>query len=215
MASLVEFPKAPLSPIIVSFMRCRESKWPFCGSFESRPRKDEVIAFIPYLDLPHYVLDEEKAIAFITEGGFRGWIAKDDVSAAFDMMTPQHEDCQTFFPLFESQGWEATPILWPAIDWEQHFRLRTDDNEYDLTPGSFFSECDLVTECQWCGHPMLNNDRKIRVKSKDTLFKETECEACKWSEKDEEEDRKKRAYVPLIKFDENKSTSSFLGEEWE
>lgn len=216
MASLVEFPKAPVSPIIVSFMRCRESR-PFLGSFESRPKQEQVIAFIPYLDLPHYVLDEEKAIAFITEDGFRGWMAKDDVSANFDMMTPEHIDCSIFFSLFKNQGWEATPILWSAIDWDRHFKLRTDDEEFDMTPGAFFSECDLVTDCKWCGHPMMNDGRKNRILSKDTFIKETKCEACNWSDEDEEKDRRKRESflnLPSIEFDENTSVGYKLGDEW-
>jgi hypothetical protein len=76
-APLVEFPLAPLTPIMVSFMVCKESRR-FVGSYEARPEKGDVVAFIPYLDLPHYALDEERAIAFIDSNGFRGWIAKDD-----------------------------------------------------------------------------------------------------------------------------------------
>jgi len=208
MASLVEFPKAPLSPIMVSFMRCRESR-AFLGSYEARPKAGDVIAFIPYLDLPHYALDEERAIAFIDADGFRGWIAKDDVSTHFDIMTPGHEKCQPYFELFERQGWEATPIMWSAIDWKTHFRLRTDDESYDMTPSAFFAECDLTTPCEWCGHPNLTIDYK-RDKGK-TGWKA--CEACQWSKDDEIQDVKNREIAIEIDFEE---TTGFLGlsEDW-
>ena len=205
MASLVEFPKAPLTPIMVSFMRCRESR-PFLGSYETRPGAGDVVAFIPYLDLPNYALDEERAIAFIDADGFRGWIAKDDVSTHFDIMIPEHEMCYPFFGLFERQGWEATPIMWSAIDWKKHFQLRTDDEAYDMTPNAFFAECDLTTACEWCGHPMMNDGRGKP--------KQDKCEACQWSKDDEEKDKKKREALPVVRFDENNSETGFLGEDW-
>lgn len=205
MTTLVEFPKAPLSPIMVSFMRCRESRH-FLGSYEDRPSKGDVIAFIPYLDLPHYALDEERAIAFIDGNGFRGWISKDDVSANFDMMNPKHVDCAIFFSFFANQGWEATPILWSAIDWKKHFQLRTDDEAYDMTPGAFFGTCDLVTGCQWCGHPKMNDGRGNP--------KEDKCEACEWSNKEEAEDQRLRGIPVAIQYDDTFDNSSFLGEDW-
>jgi hypothetical protein len=203
MASLIEFPHAPLSPIMVSFMRCRESR-NFLGSYEARPNVGDVVAFIPYLDLPHYALDEERAIAFIDHNGFRGWISKDDVSANFDMVTPKHISCSIYFTLFKKQGWDATPILWAAIDWNKHFQLRIDDEAYDLTPASFFSQCDLITDCQMCGHPMMNNGRGTP--------KEDKCEACDWSQAEEEKDAKKRSAIAIVEYDEEGSFS--LGEDW-
>lgn len=202
MSSLVEFPHAPLSPIMVSFMKCRESR-NFQGSYESRPGVGDIVAFIPYLDLPHYALDEERAIAFIDSNGFRGWISKDDVSANFDMITPKHIGCSIYYTLFKNQGWEATPILWAAIDWNKHFQLRTDDEAYDMTPSSFFHQCDLITDCQMCGHPRMNNGRGVP--------KEDKCEACDWSIADEEKDAKKRSAIAVVEFDEG---HSFLGEDW-
>jgi len=206
MASLVEFPKAPLSPIMVSFMRCRESR-PFLGSYEDRPKAGDVVAFIPYLDLPNYALDEERAIAFIDADGFRGWISKDDVSTHFDIMTPEHEKCWPFFGLFEKQGWEATPIMWSAIDWDKHFRLRTDDSAYDMSPEAFFANCHFITACSWCGHPQLNDKHGKPVNG-------DQCEACEWGRDDEEADQKKREAFPVVKFDENKSETGFLGDDW-
>ena len=208
-APLVEFPLAPLTPIMVSFMVCKESRR-FVGSYEARPEKGDVVAFIPYLDLPHYALDEERAIAFIDSNGFRGWIAKDDVSANFDIMNPSHISCGIFFKLFERQGWEATPILWSAIDWKKHFMLRTDDETFDITPTYFFADYDLTTDCNWCGHPRMNNGRGKP--------KEEKCEACEWSKKDEEIDKKLRTNhlkgEAIIEFDDN-STGFKLTENWE
>lgn len=205
MASLVEFPKAPLTPITIAFMKCRESRQ-FLGTYESKPKEGDVIAFIPYLDLPNYALEEERAIAFIDPDGFRGWISKEDVSTFFDMMSFEHEDCQRYLPLFERQGWEAIPIMWSAIAWDAHFAIRTDDNGYDMSPDSFFIGTKFITTCQWCGHPKMNNKFGIA---------DDKCEACGWSSGEEEKDAKLRNR-PVIEFnkDNAENVSGFLGEDW-
>jgi hypothetical protein len=195
MEKCVGFPKSPMTPINVSFMICKESR-SFLGSFEHKPKKNDVIAFIPYLDLPHYALDEERAIAFIDKDGFRGWIAKDDVSANFDAMSHEHEECSNFLSVFERNGWEAIPILWYSIDWKKHFTLRNDDESYDLTPNAFFNGSKLVSSCEWCGHPQLNSKFGKPI--------EDFCEACKWSGKDEMKDAEIRKNTPIVQMDPSK-----------
>tara|TARA_R100001463_G_scaffold27226_3_gene63230 strand:+ start:788 stop:1423 length:636 start_codon:yes stop_codon:yes gene_type:complete len=180
------FPKAPKTPLFVCYMELAEVIPPayfLTGVLEHTPRIGEIFAFIPYLDLPYYALDEEKAIAFITNTGKRGWLSKDNIDTFFedrnhyliDSEMPSYV-LESFEKRFAEGGWETTIQLWKDINWEQHFRLRTDDGDIDLIPIEWFREYPHVDVCGFCGH---TNPKRF-------LNRDIECEACNFNPKRDE-----------------------------
>jgi hypothetical protein len=160
------FPQAPRTPIVACLVTA-ESSLPMnqeehmTGSYDGPFRTDECICLLPYMDLPHYALEEQKAIAFINKRGQSGWISKSVVDEWF---TTQFEvdDLVEYAELFSTAGWDMIGLPYENIDWKKHFHLRNDDQMFDPVPGRIF---DATDACLNCGH--IGFDRI------------SPCEACK------------------------------------
>lgn len=181
----VEFPKAPKTPLFVCFMSVSEkipARTVLSGMLEHTPFVSEIYAFIPYLDLPNYALDEERAMAFVTVHGTRGWLSRGDIETYFDdkndwLETRPSPNAYThFMKMLNEAGWAVTPIKWEDIDWEQHLRKRTDDGDIDLIPMEWFKGFHHVNVCTFCGH---TNPRRL-------MEREQPCEACNFDPKKDE-----------------------------
>ena len=164
-----------------------------------------MIVLLPYLDLPHVALQEENAIAFLTMKGDRGWMNKKDAQDYFENVHYDHHEAVQMGSLFYSAGWEAIPVAWLCIDWEKHFRIRNDDNGFDVSSDSFWKQSQLIHCCDWCGHANL----------KSNWVKNSVCEACDWDPS--KDDGKRQDYanfqIPVVEFDESKGID--LGVDWE
>lgn len=205
------FPHAPKTPLFVCYMSLVEkipADYIVNGTMEHTPVVGEVFAFIPYLDLPHYALDEERAIAFITFNGKRGWLSKDEVDTFFEDRNRNLIDSPTpnmvyesFEKMFADAGWETTIHLWDDINWEQHFRKRTDDGDIDLIPIEWFREFPFVEVCGYCGH--VNPKRYVGFYNQYNH----KCEACNFDPKEHET-------LVESKIEDKKTFSEQFSDEW-
>ena len=202
------FPQAPKTPLFVCYMTLVEKipiNYNFNGTIGHIPVVGEVFAFIPYLDLPNYALDEERAIAFITYSGNRGWLSKDEVETFFEDGNRNLLDYpipnlvyESFEQTFDDAGWETTIQMWNDINWEQHFSKRTDDGDIDLIPLEWFREFNPVDVCGYCGHP--NPKRFVEPQP---------CEVCNFDPKKDE---------TVVDMDEAVESTTFtdkFSNEWE
>ena len=130
---------------------------------------------------------------------------KEDAKDYFENVHHDHHQAVQMRSLFHSAGWEAIPVTWICIDWEKHFRVRGDDQDFDVTSDAFWKQSRLIHCCEWCGHANLHMN----------WVKDPTCEACDWTEeKESKHDKSRREYVkrPTIEFHDDQDIN--LGEEW-
>ena len=151
-------------------------------------------ALLPYIDLPHEILDK-RGMAVITADGRRGWVIYDMAISPMSSVAIEPEECPDFIASLEDNNWEVIPITRKDVDLDKHFTKRGDDGDYDMTAGVLWDG----PSCNWCGHPRLKHDD-------DPLDGTHPCEACGANPDDPEGG---------IRLDASKPFPAHQTEEWQ